>query len=146
MNEGIEEPTEQSNGHWYLVMCALMAPLGLAVMAVFLKPDERGYGTHEQLGMTPCFLLERFDIPCPGCGVTTSVTLASRGHLLESFLTQPLGFVIAVTTVLFSLWSLYVVLRGRDLYVAFRKLPLRALGAVAVALTLFSWIYKCIVM
>ena len=145
MHEGIEEPAEYTNGHWYLIIAALLGPLGLAVMAVFLKPDERGFGTHEQLGMSPCFLLERFGFPCPGCGVTTSVTLASRGRLLESLLTQPLGFVLAVGTVLFSLWALYGVLRGKDLYKAFMKLPLRTLGVGVIAVTLLSWVYKCIV-
>ncbi|MFT5285192.1 MAG: hypothetical protein ACI8TQ_001354 [Planctomycetota bacterium] len=146
MGEVIEEPAGRSDGHWYLVTCALLGPLGLVVMAMFFKPDERGFGTHEQLGMSPCFLLEDFGFPCPGCGVTTSVTLATHGQLLDSLLTQPLGLVLVVSTALFSLWTLFGLVRGRDTYVAFRKLPLRGFGAAAVAVTLFSWIYKCIVL
>src|SRR5262245_30550053 len=65
---------------------------GLAVvlgLARWVTPDERGYGTHEQLGLPPCAFRVVTGLPCPSCGMTTSFAYVVRGQVLVAALTNP---------------------------------------------------------
>jgi hypothetical protein len=46
--------------------------LVLLVVAGRLEPDPRGFGTHEQLGLTPCSFYRWTGRLCPTCGATTA--------------------------------------------------------------------------
>jgi len=128
--------------HWVVVAAATVALLGLGLLGAFVTPAPEGYGTHEQLGLPPCSSMARFGVPCPGCGVTTSVALAAHGRLVDSFLNQPFGLLVALLGALLIPWTLYGLLRGRDLGEGLARLAgkptLISLGAVFLA----SWIYK----
>ena len=39
------------------------------LVALSLTPDNRGLGTHEQLGLAPCRMLSYLHIPCPYIGI-----------------------------------------------------------------------------
>lgn len=121
---------------------ALLVPVVLAAMGTFLEPDARGLGTHEQLGMRPCTTMDLWGVPCPGCGVTTAVTLAARGRLWDSFVTQPFGFALALGAVAFVAWALWGQATGRDLYRGLMEVPLARWGTGLVAIVLTAWIYK----
>ena len=69
--------------------------LAVLVVAAWLEPDARGHGTHEALGMPACGWVVAFDRPCPTCGMTTAFSLAADGRYIESFLTQPMGAMLA---------------------------------------------------
>lgn len=69
-----------------------------------LEPDPRGFGTHQQLGFPGCTLRTLFGIPCPGCGVTTSLTLFVRGRLVESAVVQPVGFALGTVLTGAAIW------------------------------------------
>jgi len=120
----------------------IAALLALVVLGRFVRPDPRGYGTHEQLGLPSCKVIEWWGIPCPGCGVTTSVAWAARGSFLRSLATQPFGLFVALAIPLAAVWAIQGHLRGRDLW---RDLNAMRWGAwgwwIAVAL-LASWLYK----
>jgi len=60
----------------------------------WLTPNAAGVGTHEQLGLPPCMFLKLTGIPCPSCGLTTSVSYAAHLQFGASFLTQPFGLLI----------------------------------------------------
>ena len=108
-----------------------------------LTPDERGYGTHEQLGLAPCAVREGIGIPCPACGVTTAVSLAARGDLLASLATQPLGLVLALGAPLVALLALLWHLAGRDLSVTVVNGRWARTVVLALAgLVLAAWLYK----
>jgi hypothetical protein len=116
-----------------------MAALGLARL---LQPSPRGFGTHEQLGLPPCFFLKLTGLPCPSCGLTTSLAHAARFHFFEAFITQPFGllaFFIAVLLIPLLCYLLY------------RRVPWqRFIGArganvamyTLIALYLLAWAYK----
>lgn len=133
----------RSRQHWLVLAAALFGILGLVVLAVALEPDGRGVGTHEQLGLKPCMTMEMWGVPCPGCGVTTSVTMAVQGDLLGSFVNQPFGFVVFLLGLGFIGWALIGQLRGRDLWAdlgVMNTVPwLKVLGTLAGA----AWLYKC---
>ena len=123
---------------------ALLGPVLLATLAWFVAPDPRGYGTHEKLGLPPCVMMKWLHVPCPGCGVTTSVTLAAHGQLVDAARTQPFGVIVALAIPLAALWALLGHFRGRDLYRDLNAVRLRPwLWVLGGALTL-SWIYKLV--
>lgn len=136
---------KRSREHWIVLGLALLAPLGLLAMGRFLTPSPNGHGTHEQLGLPPCTLMQRFGIPCPGCGVTTAVVLAGRGELAQSFWTQPLGFALALAALLALPLGLIAHFAGRDAWTLLQKLSQRPLWYALVALVVAAWIYKLVV-
>lgn len=128
--------------HWVVLAAAAAALLGFAVLATLVEPAPEGHGTHEQLGLPPCSTMELFGVPCPGCGVTTSVALATRGQIADSFLTQPFGLLLAALGVFLIPWALVGLLRGRDLGQDLARL---ARKPVLIPLGLYfvgAWLYK----
>src|SRR3954447_16098360 len=58
-----------------LVLAGVAVCLGTVLgVACWLRPDPRGMGTHQQLGLPPCTFYLYTDVPCPSCGMTTSFT------------------------------------------------------------------------
>ena len=127
----------------FLAMAGLVV-VGFVVLGSFVSPDERGYGTHEKLGLPPCGILEVTGIPCPGCGVTTSVSLAANGQFADSFVNQPFGLFFAFASAVFVLVALWVHFRGGDLYQVVRRVKLRRWGIVIGVAMGLSWIYKIV--
>jgi hypothetical protein len=82
--------------------------LGLLLTGAALHPDPSGHGTHAQLGLPGCGFLAAWGHPCPTCGMTTAVSLAAHGRLLEGFWTQPFGFLVAVGAAVAFWCGLYV--------------------------------------
>ena len=133
---------ERGPEHWMLLAAAALALAGFLTFGLFVEPSVDGHGTHEKLGLPPCMTMEVLGIPCPGCGVTTSVALASRGRLAESFTNQPFGLFVAFVGVLLVPWAVAGHLRGRNLWVEFRRLVgKRALLACSLLL-LAAWVWK----
>ena len=125
-----------------MLAAAGLAVVGLGVMRFALVADARGVGTHEQLGMRPCMSMDQWNVPCPGCGVTTSVTMATQGDMLGAISNQPFGFVVWLLALGYIGWAVIGHLRGRDLWAdlnAWRFVPwLWSVGTVAGV----SWVYK----
>jgi hypothetical protein len=128
--------------HWVLLAGALSGVLGIALLGVLVDPDPRGFGTHEKLGLAPCRTIEWWNIPCPGCGVTTSVTQIAHGDFLGAFVTQPFGWVVVGGALVAALWALLGVARGRDLYRDLKSRDLKLAGVLAACAMVVSWIYK----
>ena len=89
-------------------VCASMLGLGL-----YLTPDPRGFGTHQQLGLPPCGFQSMFGIPCPTCSCTTAVSHFSHGQLIASFITQPFGFYVALVAFVTSILTFLGLITGR---------------------------------
>ena len=74
----------------------LIGCIAALMLAAWLKPDVRGVGTHEQLGLPACSLVRFAGIPCPTCGMTTAFAYTIRGHWIAGLLAQPFAFVLAL--------------------------------------------------
>lgn len=68
----------------------------LLTTASVLRPDPRGFGTHQQLGQGPCGMLVWTGLPCPTCGMTTAFAYTVRGRLLAAARAQPSGMLLAL--------------------------------------------------
>jgi uncharacterized membrane protein len=129
---------------WYLVIAGLS--FVLLLIARLLRPSANGFGTHQQLGLPPCAFLHFTGIPCPGCGLTTSVAHAARLHFYESIATQPFGLVVFIFAVLSVPLSIYFI-RRRVPWSKFNRLRGRNLVIrLTIALFILSWLYKIAVM
>ncbi|MBX3315636.1 MAG: DUF2752 domain-containing protein [Phycisphaeraceae bacterium] len=58
------------------------------------------------LGINVCIMRATMDLPCPGCGVTRSMTLLTRGRFAESWHMHPLGGPILVALMFIALSGL----------------------------------------
>ncbi len=71
--------------------------------AAMLTPNPRGYGTHRQWGFPQCSFLARTGLPCPTCGLTTSVSATLHGRFGLALRAQPFGVVLALAVALVAL-------------------------------------------
>jgi len=91
--------------------------LALTVVAAWLRPDPHLHGTHTQLGLPPCLSVVVFGRPCPGCGMTTSVTNLIHGHIVDSFRAHPFGP---------PMYVLYTLSAGAAMWAWIKKLKMDA--------------------
>lgn len=82
-------------------------------VALWLRPDSRGYGTHERLGFGACGVLVATGYPCPSCGMTTAFAHTVRGQWLRAIYVQPAGFLLALATIAALVLSVVMIVRGR---------------------------------
>jgi hypothetical protein len=132
----------RSAEHWVVLGAGVAALVGLIALGFVLEPDARGYGTHEKLGLQPCMPMELWNLPCPGCGVTTAIAHAARGNLWSAIRTQPFGFLVALGLVGFIGWAAVGQLRGRDLWVDLQGRAWGRWAAIAGVLMALAWLYK----
>jgi hypothetical protein len=119
---------------------AILALPCLMVLGVgaWLTPDERGYGTHTQINNDPsCGYMARTGWPCPGCGLTTSVTAMMHGRVGLALRAQPFGVLLWAVLVLGSIGGLLQAATGRAVVSRFR--PRWWWLLIGVALLLAGW-------
>lgn len=116
--------------------------LALLVTSAFLNPNPGGYNTHTQLGLAPCGFAQYFNKPCFTCGMTTSFAHAANGEAGASFMTQPMGFLLALASSIGVWTSGYVAWTGSKLGQWLGSMMTgRVLWTVA-ALAGAAWVYK----
>lgn len=83
-----------------LLALALGAPTWTVLgIAAWLTPDDRGFGTHQQLGLGTCSFMKATGWACPMCGMTTSFTHGAHLDLLGALAAQPFGTLLFLATV-----------------------------------------------
>jgi hypothetical protein len=115
-------------------------------LAWWLNPSPKGFGTHQALGLPPCSWPERFGVPCPACGMTTSFAYASKGRLLESFATQPMGCLLAIACGMALVGSAWTLVTGRTVWPVYERLWNARAAWLIGLVALLAWGYKVAVM
>jgi hypothetical protein len=115
---------------------ALVSPVALATQ---LTPDGRGVGTHEQLGWTPCWALQRWNRPCPTCGMTTAWAYAVRGDALAAVDANAGGAVLLVATLATAGWLAVAAATGRLVGGMPRPRMMAWLATAWLVVTLVDW-------
>lgn len=116
----------------------LLVALAVIVVPALLHPDPSGYGTHTQCLLLPCFFRQLTGVPCPLCGMTTSLAHMARGELVAAFnahLLGPLLYVLAFLTAGRSLWAL---IKGMPAFPQWLQGPKSAQLMLAILLT--GWV------
>ena len=87
---------------------ALLGCLVFAVAAILSPYDSEGrplsHGTHRQLGLPPCAMQALAGIPCPSCGMTTSISLVMHGDLVAASEANWAGLIVAGLGLVATVW------------------------------------------
>ena len=98
-------PTRLAKSERIVMLLTSFGLIGLLGVAALLDPDERGYGTHQQFGLSPCWFIEHWNMRCPSCGMTTSWAHLVRGEVGKSLRANSGGTAMALLAFWLS-WSL----------------------------------------
>lgn len=88
---------ELASSRWLGKHCVFVAWLGLS-LALFSPPHGSGIAL--------CWFQGATGLPCPGCGMTRSLSCGIRGMFSESWHYHPMGLLILVLFVLIAAQSL----------------------------------------
>jgi hypothetical protein len=113
--------------------------LGLLGVAAVIEPDERGYGTHQKLGLPPCTFQFVTGVRCPSCGMTTSWAYLVRGRLIESLNSNTGGTLVGVIAMLLAPWAVLSGLRGRWFWRPFNDWTALLVTLAVILVTLVDW-------
>lgn len=126
----------------FAAMAVLLGCLGLLITASTLSPSSDGFGTHRQLGLAECSWLQRTNLPCPACGMTTSFAWFMRGNLAASFYVQPMGMVLAMGCGL-TVWAAgYIAVTGHPVYRVLTRVPEKYYLIPLLCLAIAAWGWK----
>ncbi len=117
---------------WLILPIVFILMIGIAHA---LEPSPQGLGTHRALGLPPCLFWFLTGIPCPSCGLTTSICHLVHLNFIAAFHSHPLGLLC---------FALFALLSGLSLLEFFEfKTPLQKFlqghdtGLVYFALVLY---------
>ena len=60
----------------------------------------------------PCGFKQKYNLPCPTCGVTTSVEAFAQGKILESFYVQPAAALLCCVLAVLAFLAFFVAVFG----------------------------------
>lgn len=127
---------------WSIRLLGIVVFAGCATvlgLAAWLRPDPRGFGTHEQLGGAPCGMLVATGFPCPSCGMTTAFAETMHGRPWRAIVAQPTGFVFALATIIFAFAALWTIATGRMPPLDYVAITPYRLFATLLVLLLAGW-------
>ena len=118
----------QKRGRWLLLLSSVLLCSGF-LLARWLEPDPRGFGTHQRLGFPPCSFRTLTGLPCPSCGMTTCFAHFTRGHWRQAVAASTPGVLLATICAILIPWCWWSAGRGMLMGVA-------QPGVVAMGITL----------
>ena len=117
----------------------------VVVLAGTLEPNPEGVGTHVQLGLGACVMLDQSPLPCPACGWTTSFALVADARLIDAIINQPFGAFLALTTIALMVIAGLEAIKPRDYWslfqTCFKGRETQGLCVLFVAM-FAAWAYK----
>lgn len=116
--------------------------VALLSVAVWLRPEPSGIGTHQQLGLPPCSFRVLFGVPCPTCGMSTSWACLVRGRLVAACRANVGGTLLGLLALAGVPWSLAAAVRGR--WTAWRPNGNVAAGVLSAItlIALLQWVMR----
>lgn len=116
--------------------------LAVLLLASQLRPDPRGWGTHEQLGLPPCTFLTVVGKRCPACGMTTAWSNVTHGRLAEALRAHASGTLLAGVAAVAAAWSLIVAVRGKHLAWQPGETTIASMAVALTGLVLCEWTFR----
>ncbi len=104
--------SQQRRGDRVEAALLLLVALAVIVVPALLHPDPSGYGTHTQCFLLPCIFRRLTGVPCPMCGMTTSLAHMARGEFVAALNAHLLGPGLYVLAFLAAGRSLLAFIKG----------------------------------
>lgn len=142
MDEQVRKPSVDTRANRMVALIIALACAAPLVVAATLTPSDSGMGTHTQMGLPDCGFKMLTGYPCATCGCTTAFAHAAHGSLLDSFITQPFGAVLAVSLAMVTIVSIWSVLTGMSMAGLGAVLATRRAILFWAFLLLAAWAYK----
>lgn len=130
---------------WYVRLLLVVVGTGLLALlalAIYLPPSERGYGTHQKLGLPPCSFQQLFGTRCPSCGMTTAWSNTVRGRLIEAVRANSAGMVLCLAAMVCMPLMLASGIRGRWVVYPPNERTLALAATFFVVITLVDWVIR----
>jgi len=120
----------------------ILAAVSLKVMllASSLRPYASGLGTHQQLGLPACSFEARTGLPCPSCGMTTSMAAMAHGQVGAALSAHPFGVVAFLAVLALAGVGMVELATGFD--VLARARPRLWWVWVGLAILFGGWLWK----
>lgn len=109
----VDVQNRPSGGIRLLLSLIALGLMTVFAIAVWLEPDGRGFGTHQQLGLPACTFREFAGVNCPHCGMTTCFANVVRGRMAAAWDANPAGIPLVVIFACGIPWCLAVAASGR---------------------------------
>ena len=130
---------------WYqriLLGCGGLVLAVLLATAAWLAPSSKGMGTHQQLGLPPCTLVQLTGMRCPSCGMTTSWSHLMKGNVWGSLKANSAGCLLGLLALFLAPWMLSSAFFGRLTVPPPSDTVLITITVVVVAVTLGDWLIR----
>ena len=113
------------------------------VVAANLRPNAKGYGTHQQLGLAACTFQKQMGMPCPSCGMTTSWSHMVRLQWQQSMQANAAGAILAILASFTVIWCGLASATGRFWIIQPTDWLFLSWVIGMTAFILAHWAYKC---
>ena len=128
-----------------LLVAVAAGLLSLLLVAAWLPPDPRGFGTHQRLGLPPCSFRQLTGWRCPSCGMTTAWSCLMRGRIGASFQANTGGALLGLVCLVAAPWALISGLRGRWLGRPPGSAVALGLVPMLLVVTLVDWLVRWLI-
>ena len=135
-------PTRLSFASRLVLVGVGLSLLGLLLTAKSLTPDPRGFGTHEQLGLTPCSFYRWTGHLCPTCGATTAWAHSMRGELAAAANANLAGTLLCFAGVIAVPWLLASASIGRWWVIKPTIRGVLVVGSGLMVIAILDWIRR----
>lgn len=118
-----------------VVFLVVAAIFGLFALAAAGKIDINRW-------LTPCGLKQRYNLPCPTCGMTTSALAFVQGKIIEAFYIQPAGALLCCVMVIAAVLAFLVAVFGiysRFLERFFTKVKIKYIILILLIIMAAGW-------
>jgi hypothetical protein len=114
----------------------------LLFTAFMLAPERRGFGTHRQLGLPPCTLVQTIGMRCPSCGMTTSWACLTKGQVFKAFAMNAGGALFGIYSIFLAPYFLGSGLSGRWIWRRPNEWVVLFIGVTVMGTTLIDWTFR----
>ena len=110
-----EAPARKLRGARLAGVLTALPCWAILAMGLSLTARSKGDGTHEQMGLSACRWMVVDGVPCPTCGLTTSVTAAAHGDFAASARANVFGTMFFFAVILAGTIGILQAASGRDI-------------------------------
>lgn len=96
---------------------------------------------------TVCIFKHVTNVPCPSCGTTRSVVTLMEGDVMEAFLTNPFGLLVATFILVGPPWIIWDLLTGNKTFMLWYEraesfIRQKKVAIVLIGLVVANWIWN----